>query len=122
MTAAMRKNWMPPLKLLLGLPLYIVDAAWCEWFGGLLLLFARHPMRGFSCEFSVRQKASGLRGLLEERVDLVAACPRVLDLLHRNFGDMTLQHRSVLRLWESLSYLHFLNAFLHGGVTVRSGS
>ena len=113
---------MPPLKPLLGLPLYIVDAAWCEWFGGLLLLFARHPMRGFSCEFFFRQMASGLRGLLGERVDLVAACPRVLDLLHRNSCDMTLQHRSALRLWESLSYLHSSNASLRDGVTVRSGS
>ena len=122
MTVAMRKNWMPPLKLLLGLPLYIVDAAWCEWFGGLLLLFGRLPMHGFSCEFFFRQMASGLRGLLEERVDLVAACPRVLDLLHRSSCDMTLQHRSAQRLWESLSYLHSSSAFLRGVVTARSGS
>ena len=95
MTVAMRKNWMPSLKLLLGLPLYIVDAAWYEWFGDLPLLFGRLPTHGCACEFFSRQMASGLRGLLDVRVDLVAACPRVLDLLHCNSCDMILQHRSV---------------------------
>ena len=112
---------MPLLKLLLGLLLYIVDAALYEWFGGLLLLFERLPMHGFSCESFVLRMASGLRGLLEERADLVAACPRVLDLLHRGFCDMTLQHRIVQRWWGSLSYLHFSSAFLRGVVTARLG-
>ena len=76
MTVAMRKNWMPPLKLLLVLPLYIEDAAWYEWFGDLPLLFGRLPMQSGACEFFFRPMAFGLRGLLELRVDLVAARPR----------------------------------------------
>ena len=85
---------MPPLKLSLALLLGIEDAAWCEWFGDLLLLFGRLPMRSCACEFSFRPMASELRGLLEVRVDLVAAYPRVLDLLQCNSCDMIRYHRS----------------------------
>ena len=94
MTAARRKNWMTPLKLLLVLLLYIQDAALYGWFGDLPLLFGRLPMQSCACEFFFRPMAPELRGLLEVRVDLVAAYPRVLDILQCNSCDMIRYHRS----------------------------
>ena len=94
MTVARRKNLMTPLKLLLVLLLYIQGAALYGWFGDLLLLFGRLPMHSGACEFFFRPMASELRGLLELRVDLVAAYPRVLDLRQCNSCDMTRYHRS----------------------------
>ena len=67
---------MTPKKLLLVLLLYIQGAALYEWFGDLLLLFGRLPMQSGACEFFFRPKAFVLRGLVELRVDLVAARPR----------------------------------------------
>ena len=67
---------MTPLKLLLVLLLCIQGAALYGWFGDLLLLFGRLPMQSGACEFFFRPMAFGLRGLVEWRVDLVAARPR----------------------------------------------
>ena len=76
MTAARRRNWMMPLKLLLVLLLYIQDAALYGWFGDLPLLFGRLPMQSCACEFFFHPMASGLRGLLVLRAVPVVACPR----------------------------------------------